>query len=355
MAGQELLGPGEQAFGGGRGLRPPRRLEAGSTAPPTRVRPAGASGRPAPDAGAVVVPRPARRALVQEGPQGGGGVVRDLARPHEVPERVEHRALESPARRGEEVGEEARALLGQMRAQSVVEVTRGPVQAGLVEEPEVVGQVQAEPAVAITERSAAHPHHLPRRAQRVEVGGTIAGQPRGQDVALEVGGREGRALELLDHVEEGVGSAATRGRTGSDPLPVEQGARQRLGLGRGDLAPELGQGALPERGEHVGAHPLAAGAARSELAQDDAAVGQPAPGGRTPRVPSRTRGVARHPADGTARGCGRSGPRGRAGRGARARGRPGAGRAAAGRPGRRGSARRLRPRRSALRRRCQRR
>ena len=197
------------------------------------------------------------------------------------------------------LGEEARAVPLEVLAQAIVKLALRTVGRGLVQQPEIVGQVEGEAAVALAERRQAHANHLARRAQRVEVAGPIPRQPRGQDVAFESGGGERRALQLLDDVQERVRAKAPRGRgePGSDhhALPVENRTRQRFGLRGRHLSAQLGERALAQRGQDVGAHPFAPRAPGPELTFDYAAKAEEFAQGRfdgrgaTPEPPRHVR------------------------------------------------------------------
>ena len=96
----------------------------------------------------------------------------------------------------------------------------------------------------------------------------------GQDVALQDGGRDRQARQLVDDLGQplerrlAAEAAAARPRqpTGDDPVPGRQEARQRDRLDRLDLAPQPRQRPAPERAQHLRVAPLALGAARPELA-----------------------------------------------------------------------------------------
>ena len=54
---------------------------------------------------------------------------------------------------------------------------------------------QSDPAIGRAERTATNPHHLTGGQQRVQVGRLIPRDPGRQDVSLQRGGRQGRALQ----------------------------------------------------------------------------------------------------------------------------------------------------------------
>ena len=131
-----------------------------------------------------------------------------------------------------------------------------------VQQRDVVREVQRHPPVPLAERRHAHPGHLAGRAQQVEVLRPVAGQPRGQHVGLQRAGRDRRALQLLDHVEQRVGpSARRRAGAGDHAVPVQEQARECF-RGRGlDFLPEPRQRSPPQGLQDLGVAPLAAGRA----------------------------------------------------------------------------------------------
>ena len=74
---------------------------------------------------------------------------------------------------------------------------------------QVIGQVEGEASIPLAERLDAEPHHLAGREEPIEVGGLVALDARRQNLAFELGGRQGSALQLLDGVEQRVESGAT--------------------------------------------------------------------------------------------------------------------------------------------------
>ena len=156
-----------------------------------------------------------------------------------------------------------------------------------VQQAQAVGEVQRHPPVAVAERLHAHPHHLARAAEEVEVGRTVRRHARRQQVALEHGRGERGALELLDHVEERVGTAAheRRGPGHRHVVPLRQEAREGRGRRRLDLLAQPRQRTAAERRQHVGIAPLAAVPARTELALQHASLlGQALQRGRDGRL-----------------------------------------------------------------------
>ena len=141
-------------------------------------------------------------------------VVRDLARPHEIPERGEHDGVVGGTGRGDEVGPEARAGAQESVADRVVDLAvgrafdRGPVR----QQPHAVAEEQADATVVGTECTGADPDELAGRAQLVEHARPVAVDPGGQHVAFEHRRRDRHTLQLLERLDQRVGAApaATR-------------------------------------------------------------------------------------------------------------------------------------------------
>ena len=66
----------------------------------------------------------------------------------------------------------------------------------------MIGEVQRDASIALAEWFDADPHDLAGRGDRIKVRGIVAIDPRGKNLGLENRGREGRALELFDRVEQ---------------------------------------------------------------------------------------------------------------------------------------------------------
>ena len=130
----------------------------------------------------------------------------------------------------------------------------------------MIGEIERDAAVALAEPLEPHPHHLARRHQRVEHRRAVVGDARREDVAFQHRGRHRGALELLDRVEQRLEAAPLR----PDPLPRHHETAERIGLDRLDLLAQFCQRAPAQAPEHVRLHPLALGAARPELAFDEA-------------------------------------------------------------------------------------
>ena len=110
----------------------------------------------------------------------------------------------------------------------------------------------------------------PAEMRRSEIGGRVALDARGQNLALELGGRNRRALDRLDRIEDRVEAAAT---WPGDRLPRQREPAERGAIDRLHLFPQPRQRALPQCAQDIGAAPFALEAARPELALHDAARG----------------------------------------------------------------------------------
>ena len=132
-----------------------------------------------------------------------------------------------------------------------------------------IGEVERDAAVAIAELLAADPHHVAGGHQRVEIAGAVIEHARGQDLALQVGGGQGRALQNLDGVEQGVEAAARNG----DAVPAGEQADEGVLFGGDHLAAQAGEGLAADLLQHVGVAPFAMHALGAELAFEQFAIG----------------------------------------------------------------------------------
>ena len=140
---------------------------------------------------------------------------------------------------------------------------------GRDEDVDLVAEHQPHAPVGGAERTGADPHHLARRAQRVEVSGLVVGHPSGEHVGLEDRGGDRRALQHPERLDQRVEAAAGQAHA----LPLGQEAGQRRRVDRLDLAPEGRQRAAPELAQHVVVAPLALDAVGAELASHDPTLG----------------------------------------------------------------------------------
>ena len=95
-------------------------------------------------------------------------VIGDLAGPHHVPERVQHRIFVARAGRVIEVAEERRAAALQVLAKAFVGLAVGSL-LRLSNQPGRVGpKVERDASVGAAQRAAAGPDHLPHRDELIE-------------------------------------------------------------------------------------------------------------------------------------------------------------------------------------------
>ena len=178
-------------------------------------------------------------------------------------------------------------MAGEPLAQRAVKRPRAWLGPHRQEQRQVVGEEERDPAVPVAERPEAHPDHLPRRAESVEVLGPVAGDPRRQHVPLEDRRRHRRSLQLLDHVEERVRTAAGEGRRRpagrSEALPVHEQPREGVRLRGLDLPAQGRERAPPQRRQDLGRAPLAARTTWAELALEQAAGAEKRDEGREDR------------------------------------------------------------------------
>src|SRR6266513_2820528 len=95
-------------------------------------------------------------------------VIGDLAGPHHVPERVQHRIFVARAGRVIEVAEERRAAALQVLANPLVDLAVGPL-LRLSNQPGGIGpKEECDASIGTTQRAAARPDHLAHRDQLIE-------------------------------------------------------------------------------------------------------------------------------------------------------------------------------------------
>ena len=239
--------------------------------PPARARGRTEAGEPA---RMRAGPRPMRGAgrRAPRHPQRPERVVRDLARPHEIPERGEHdarrRRCRSPRRGRARSSRPARR--SRSRIASWISPSGAPSTAGRRrEQPHAVAEEQPDPTVVGAERARADPDELARRAQLVEHARPVAVDARGQHVAFEHRRRDRDALQLFERLDERVGAAPAP----ADALPRAQEPRVGRRVDRFDLVAQRGERAAAQDAQHVRVAPFAFDAAGPELAEHDATVG----------------------------------------------------------------------------------
>ena len=172
--------------------------------------------RALPRAGPLPAQRPERRERV----------VGDLARPDEVPQRVEHLAIRAAAApRRTARGRTTRRVVRQVLADRVV--PRAP-SGGSVPSGSPIGAQdlaarpdERDPAVVAAQAPPPDPGDLAQRPELVEEPRLVAGDPRRQDVALEDRGRDRQAGELVDDLGEPFEGGRCRGTAaGRSPRPA---------------------------------------------------------------------------------------------------------------------------------------
>ena len=196
-----------------------------------------------------------RRRKATPRPERLPGVVRHLARPHEIPERREG-GLGLEPRGGEQVEPELGARR-QCGANRVVYPAFGRRRAGGTAEH---GGVLAEEQRDAVEPGS-DPHDLAGRAELVELFGAIAGDAPRQHLALPERDRQRERLERDQRLAES--------RPPVDPMPARQEAAHRRLLDGLDLAAERRERRAPEPPEHLRVAPLALAAAGTKLAADE--------------------------------------------------------------------------------------
>jgi hypothetical protein len=142
-----------------------------------------------------------------------------------------------------EGGEEGRAFGPQVIEKSEgapVEIRIGVVWRWWQQRCELVGEVERDTAVALSERGDADPHHLAGAYQQVELPGVVAVEASRQGFAREDRRRQRSALELLDHIEQRIDALPPHRQS----LPGDGQTAERDRFDRLDLAPQPGEGSL---------------------------------------------------------------------------------------------------------------
>ncbi len=96
---------------------------------------------------------------------------------------------------------------------------------------DVVGKVQRDPAIPFAERLHAGPDHFAGGHDSVEIAWIVEVEAGRQDLGFEDRGRQRRALQLFDDVEQGIGTPAPF----DQPLPGRDEAAERRVIDRLDL------------------------------------------------------------------------------------------------------------------------
>ena len=240
-----------------------------------------AGGLRGPERGQAPGSRPVvlRRPLPAQRAERCEGVVRDLPRPDQVPERVERLAVRPGLRCTEQLAVEAGAAAAEMGAQPLVEPSGGSLHAvgratGAQQLP--AGSEEHHAAVVAAEAPPPHPGDLAHGAQLVEEPGLVAGDTRRQHVPLQDRRRDRQARELVHDLREafqrsgaterGTGTPRRGGRRGH-ALPRGQEPGQGDGVDGFHLPSERREGSPAQQPEHLRVAELPLRAARSELAR----------------------------------------------------------------------------------------
>ena len=190
--------------------------------------------------------------------QRGEGIVRNLARPREIPQRVV-KLLGRDVELVHEVDPERWATTQEL-ADRIVDLAVGrldlDVRRRRTGEPHVLAEVQGDLAAAAAQRAASDPHDLAAGAQLVEPGRAVGAKQSRQDIPFPDLGSQRDPLQRHQRLAQPVGPGA-RGAVGVDVLPARQEARQLTRLYRLGLGAQVGEARAPEAAEHVGIAPLA--------------------------------------------------------------------------------------------------
>ena len=183
--------------------------------------------------------RSRRLATRQHRPQRRQGIVGDLARPHQIPQRGEQFPIGGVPRRGTKLVPEAGAARSEMGADGIVQhpIWRLGNLERRVDHGELVREVEPDATVVRADRAAAHPDDVAGGAQLVEIGSAIAAQPRRQEFGLQRRRHQRSALQLSQRLDQRV-EATTLAR---NAVPHLDEAGVRLGLDRLDLTSQGGQ------------------------------------------------------------------------------------------------------------------
>src|SRR3984893_5353030 len=159
-------------------------------------------------------------------------VVRDLAGPDHVPERVAHRILVARAGRVIEVTEERGAAPLEMFAQAFVDLAGGALIRFSNQPCGIGSKVEGDAPIRTAQRSTAGPDHVSHRDQLIEQLWPVVAHPHRAHIALEHRCRDGAALELENDLVEPVESA----RLDAPAMPATEEPAKYLDRYRLDLA-----------------------------------------------------------------------------------------------------------------------
>ena len=191
-------------------------------------------------------------------PERRPGVVRHLARPHEIPERRERVRRVEPGRR-HEVEPEERAVRERCAKRDVRLAFGGSLGSRLTEHARVLAEVDGDPVEPGT-----GPDHLAGGAERVEVGRPVGRDAPRQHLRLPERHGQRQRLEWDERLAQRLPAA--------DPVPRGEEATERSLLGRLDLATKRRERRAPDAAQDIRVAPLALGAPGPQLAADEPLV-----------------------------------------------------------------------------------
>ena len=141
----------------------------------------------------------------------------------------------------------------------------------LREQRQLVGKEKRDAAVALADRLDAGPRHFAGGNQRVEAGGCVVGDARGQNRSLKQRCGQRRALQVLDRIEQRIEMRRPAAARREQALPVREEARQRVLLHRLHFAAQPGQRLAADLAQNLRVAPFAMQAAGTESAFEHAA------------------------------------------------------------------------------------
>ncbi len=137
---------------------------------------------------------------------------------------------------------------------------------------QLVGEKQRDAAVALADRLYAGPRHFAGGDERVEPGGRVIGNARGQNRSLQQRSRQRCALQVFNRIEQRVEMRRTAAPRRQQSLPVSEEARQRVLFHRLHFAAQFGQRFAANLAQNLRIAPLAMQAAGPESAFEHAAL-----------------------------------------------------------------------------------
>ena len=123
-------------------------------------------------------------------------------------------------------------------------------------------EIESDSSIAVADLLHSHPHHAARRHHGIQIARPIVGNTRGQNLALQIGNQQRRALQALDGIEQRIHSAAANRR----PLPAGGEASEGGFFHRLNFAPQPCQALAPHLAHHFRIAPLGMRSARAEFA-----------------------------------------------------------------------------------------